>query len=56
MYYLWCRHCISLKPDWEKLSDEWRGDQIGLVAEVDGTALKERLFVMQIVQGYPTIK
>lgn len=46
-----------MAPDWEKLADEWEGDKIGLVAEVDCTdEAAKPLCEANGVKGYPTLK
>jgi len=52
----WCGHCKKMAPDWEKLSDEWEGNEVGLVAEVDCTADGKILCEQNGVRGYPTLK
>ena len=51
-----CGHCKKLAPDWEKLSQEWEGDDTGLVAEVDCTADGKSICDDNGVQGFPTLK
>lgn len=45
-----------MAPDWEKLSAEWEGNDIGLVAEVDCTADGKPLCDANGVKGFPTLK
>ncbi len=45
-----------MAPDWEKLSGEWEGNDIGLVAEVDCTADGKPLCDENGVKGFPTLK
>mmetsp|Transcript_15947 Transcript_15947/g.18545 ORF Transcript_15947/g.18545 Transcript_15947/m.18545 type:complete len:171 (-) Transcript_15947:208-720(-) len=45
-----------MAPDWEKLSTEWEGNDIGLVAEVDCTAEGKPLCDANGVKGFPTLK
>jgi len=45
-----------MAPDWEKLSKEWEGNEVGLVAEVDCTAEGKPLCDENGVRGFPTLK
>jgi len=45
-----------MAPDWAKLSEEWAGHEIGLVAEVDCTAEGKPLCEAEGVRGFPTLK
>lgn len=45
-----------MAPDWEKLSAEWEGHKVGLVAEVDCTADGKPLCDENGVRGFPTLK
>jgi len=45
-----------MAPDWEKLSEEWEGNEVGLVAEVDCTADGKALCDENGVRGFPTLK
>lgn len=45
-----------MKPDWEKLAEEWDGNAVGLVAEVDCTADGKPLCDANGVRGFPTLK
>lgn len=45
-----------MKPDWDKLMEEFAGSATQLVADVDCTAEGSDLCDMVGVQGYPTIK
>ena len=45
-----------MAPDWEKLSGEWEGHEVGLVAEVDCTADGKALCDANGVKGFPTLK
>ncbi len=45
-----------MAPDWEKLSGEWEGNDVGLVAEVDCTADGKPLCDANGVRGFPTLK
>lgn len=45
-----------MKPDWDKLMDEFKGSSTQLVADVDCTAEGKPLCDANGVRGYPTIK
>jgi succinate dehydrogenase flavin-adding protein (antitoxin of CptAB toxin-antitoxin module) len=45
-----------MAPDWEKLAEEWEGNAVGLVAEVDCTADGKALCDANGVRGFPTLK
>mmetsp|Transcript_19591 Transcript_19591/g.25265 ORF Transcript_19591/g.25265 Transcript_19591/m.25265 type:complete len:169 (-) Transcript_19591:140-646(-) len=45
-----------MAPDWLKLSQEWDGNAVGLVAEVDCTAEGKPLCDANGVKGFPTLK
>jgi len=45
-----------MKPDWDKLADEFEGSEKVLVADADCTASGKMLCQKHGVQGYPTIK
>merc|ERR1719497_220609 len=52
----WGGHCKSLKPDWDKLMDEFKDSPTSLIADVDCTADGKDLCEKHGVKGYPTIK
>eukprot|EP00584_Thalassiosira_punctigera_P010060 CAMPEP_0172543986 /NCGR_PEP_ID=MMETSP1067-20121228/14241_1 /TAXON_ID=265564 ORGANISM="Thalassiosira punctigera, Strain Tpunct2005C2" /NCGR_SAMPLE_ID=MMETSP1067 /ASSEMBLY_ACC=CAM_ASM_000444 /LENGTH=217 /DNA_ID=CAMNT_0013330481 /DNA_START=107 /DNA_END=760 /DNA_ORIENTATION=+ len=52
----WCGHCKKLKPDWDKLMDEFSSSSTQLVADVDCTADGKPLCDANGVKGYPTLK
>jgi len=52
----WCGHCKKLKPDWDKLADEFAGSSKVLIADVDCTGAGKPLCEKYGVRGYPTIK
>jgi hypothetical protein len=45
-----------MKPDWDKLMDEFKGSTSALVADVDCTAAGQPLCEKVGVRGYPSIK
>jgi len=45
-----------MKPDWDKLMEEWKDSKTALVADVDCTAGGKALCEKVGVRGYPTIK
>lgn len=45
-----------MKPDWDKLMDEFNGHKTALVADVDCTAAGKGLCDKHGVSGYPTLK
>jgi len=51
-----CGHCKSMAADWEKLSGEWEGNAVGLIAEVDCTADGRPLCDANGVKGFPSLK
>lgn len=55
-YAPWCGHCKKMKPDWDKLMDQFKDHETALVAEVDCTASGKNLCGSIGVQGYPTLK
>mmetsp|Transcript_31753 Transcript_31753/g.66567 ORF Transcript_31753/g.66567 Transcript_31753/m.66567 type:complete len:219 (+) Transcript_31753:243-899(+) len=52
----WCGHCKKLKPDWDKLMDEFAGSASQLVADVDCTTEGKPLCDEAGVKGFPTLK
>jgi len=52
----WCGHCKKLKPDWDKLMEEFKDSPTALVADVDCTAEGKDLCEKHGVQGFPTLK
>jgi len=45
-----------MKPDWDRLMDQFEGNPHALVADIDCTAEGKPLCTKHGVQGYPTIK
>jgi len=52
----WWGHCKSMKPDWDKLGDEYAGSSSVLIGDVDCTAEGKAFCDKNGVQGFPTIK
>lgn len=52
----WCGHCKSMKPDWDKLMEEFGTSATQLVADVDCTGEGQAICDEQGVQGFPTLK
>eukprot|EP00585_Thalassiosira_rotula_P004083 CAMPEP_0196141782 /NCGR_PEP_ID=MMETSP0910-20130528/10514_1 /TAXON_ID=49265 /ORGANISM="Thalassiosira rotula, Strain GSO102" /LENGTH=218 /DNA_ID=CAMNT_0041402997 /DNA_START=55 /DNA_END=711 /DNA_ORIENTATION=- len=52
----WCGHCKAMKPDWDKLIEEFAGSETQLIADVDCTAEGEPLCSDAGVEGFPTLK
>lgn len=52
----WCGHCKKMKPDWDKLMEEFSGSETQLVADVDCTADGKPLCDANGVKGFPTLK
>jgi len=47
---------VRMKPDWDKLMDEFKGHKTALVADVDCTGAGKDLCSKHGVSGFPTIK
>merc|ERR1719464_747063 len=52
----WCGHCKKIKPDWDKLIDDFSSSSTQLVADVDCTADGKPLCDANGVRGFPTLK
>jgi protein disulfide-isomerase-like protein len=52
----WCGHCKKMKPDWDKLMDEFADSSTQLIADVDCTADGKPLCEANGVRGFPTLK
>lgn len=55
-YAPWCGHCKTMKPDWDKLMDEFDSSKTAGIYEVDCTASGQSLCETMGVKGYPTLK
>eukprot|EP00933_Yihiella_yeosuensis_P032122 TRINITY_DN2569_c6_g1_i1.p1 TRINITY_DN2569_c6_g1~~TRINITY_DN2569_c6_g1_i1.p1 ORF type:complete len:226 (-),score=56.36 TRINITY_DN2569_c6_g1_i1:206-883(-) len=51
----WCGHCQALKPTWDLLKEEWKGNKKVLVAHVDCDVQKE-LCKQHGIENFPTLK
>ena len=56
MFAPWCGHCKKMKPDWDKLMEEFADSKTALVADVDCTAEGKPICDDNGVRGFPTIK
>ena len=54
-YAPWCGHCKKLKPDWDRLGEEYESSETAIIGKVDCTVEKE-LCSEYGVQGFPTLK
>ncbi|CAJ1367000.1 unnamed protein product [Effrenium voratum] len=52
----WCGHCKTMKPAWDKLMEEYKGDKDILVADVDCIGTGKSMCDEVGVKGFPTIK
>ena len=58
-YAPWCSYCKRIAKDWEKLADEWKDNDVGLVAAVDCTDHKDggkKLCNQLGIESFPTLK
>mmetsp|Transcript_37125 Transcript_37125/g.41494 ORF Transcript_37125/g.41494 Transcript_37125/m.41494 type:complete len:220 (+) Transcript_37125:81-740(+) len=56
MFAPWCGHCKKMKPDWDKLMDEYKGSKTQLIADVDCTTEGKPICDSNGVKGFPSIK
>lgn len=56
MFAPWCGHCKKMKPDWDKLMEEYAGSDTTLVADVDCINAGKEICDKNNVKGFPTIK
>ena len=52
----WCGHCKKMKPDWDKLGEQYGSESNVLIGEVDCTGSGKELCETHGVQGFPTLK
>ncbi|KAG7347515.1 thioredoxin [Nitzschia inconspicua] len=59
-YAPWCSFSKKMARDWDKLTDEWQGHEVGLVAEVDCTDTQKgggkKLCDHLGIESFPTLK
>merc|ERR1719223_2045939 len=55
-YAPWCGHCKKMKPDWDKLMEEYKDSETQLIADVDCTAEGKEICDTNGVRGFPSIK
>jgi len=56
MFAPWCGHCKKMKPDWDKLMDDFKDSETQLIADVDCTAEGKPVCDSNGVKGFPTLK
>lgn len=52
----WCGHCKRMKPDWDRLMDEYASSDSVLIADVDCIGDGKPLCDKVGVKGFPTVK
>jgi len=52
----WWGHCKKMKPDWDKLMEEFADSPTQLIADVDCTADGKSLCEANGIRGYPSLK
>jgi len=55
-YAPWCAHCKKMKPDWDRLMEEFVGNDLALIADVDCVGAGKELCVDMGIKGYPTLR
>jgi len=56
MFAPWCGHCKKMKPDWDKLMEEYKDSETQLIADADCTAEAKPICDSNGVRGFPTLK
>jgi len=56
MFAPWCGHCKKMKPDWDKLMEEYKDSETQLIADADCTAEGKPICDENGVRGFPTLK
>jgi len=57
MFAPWCGHCKKMKPDWDKLMEEFKDSETQLIADVDCTSDGGKpICDSNGVKGFPTLK
>ena len=52
----WCGHCKKIKPDWDKLIDDFAGSDTQFIGDVDCTTEGKPVCDEHGVKGFPTLK
>lgn len=52
----WCGHCKKMKPDWDKLGEQYGSESNILIGDVDCTGSGKELCETHGVEGFPTLK
>mmetsp|Transcript_19144 Transcript_19144/g.42963 ORF Transcript_19144/g.42963 Transcript_19144/m.42963 type:complete len:231 (+) Transcript_19144:66-758(+) len=55
-YAPWCAHCKKIKPDWDRLMEDFVGNDLALIADVDCVGSGKELCLDMGIKGYPTLR